>query len=689
MAIRGFASAIICNMGKCAMRSQVGVLFLVLSAWGCASTGAALPPDQYDGGQKDANHVEVGYPCTTDDECSSLNEGRQFCTGLFTCDNGLCRVVAPPSCDDGIACTDDVCDLASDACQSIPNNDKCPTDFPICFVQYGCQAAQPCEHDSECDDGLWCNGTESCIQGHCTTSLAPDCDDHDPCTIDACDETLDQCTHTHQQLTATDHPDYDFTDANCDGIDGDIAKSIFVAPPPTGDDTHDGSMASPVATIAKGIQLATPNKLDVLIAIGTYAESVTLVAGVSLYGGYDAADSWKRARHASGAGTIIQGSTTAVLGQSIAEETHVELVEIHSTKATTAGDSSYGVRIVSSTGPVVISDCIVVAADGVDGAAGGAGSTGSNGSAGNSASGTTRGGSGGSPCGANGGNGANGVSGVTPGATGDTGTQVTGGGTGGPGGSGGGQGSCSTTASSDGSPATPVGLPLSPGNPGDPGSNGNPGAAFGTLNGTGLYLPVAGGDGQSSGGAGGGGGGGGSGGGSAHGSNLICTNCSSVSSGAGGGGGGGGCGGAVGHGGGGGGSSLAIVVVNSVVTVDRCSLASGNGGKGGKGGDGGAGGSGAGGGGGAGQQCSSNSCSTRCGGAGHAGGTGGNGGKGGGGTGGSGGASVCVVYTGSAPTTTSNACTNGGGGTGGTGGTNGASTAPSGPTGITADVRSG
>jgi hypothetical protein len=54
--------------------------------------------------------------------------------------------------------------------------------------------------------------------------------------------------------------------------------------------------------------------------------------------------------------------------------------------------------------------------------------------------------------------------------------------------------------------------------------------------------------------------------------------------------------------------------------------------------------------------------------------------------GGTGGASVCVAYQGTAPTTTSNTCTNG---SGGTGGSNGTSNAPSGPTGVTADVRDG
>ncbi|MBI5478017.1 MAG: hypothetical protein HY906_04130 [Deltaproteobacteria bacterium] len=676
-------------MGSSAMRSLVGSLVLALAAWGCASTTAV--PDFTDAGAQDRSHVEVGYPCTTDGECAALDDGI-YCNGVPTCDNGICRVVAPPSCEDGIACTDDICDLATDSCKNIPNNDKCPQGY-VCYNQFGCQQAQPCEHDAECDDGLWCNGTESCILGQCANSAAPNCDDHDECTTDACDEPQAKCTHTPVSLPSVyDRPDYDFKDANCDGIDGTITKSIFVAPPPLGSDINAGTMTAPVATIAKGIQLATAQKLDVLVALGTYSESVTLVAGVSLYGGYDAADSWKRARHTTGTGTIIQGDTTAVLGQNLAQETHVELIEVRSKKPTTTGASSYGVRIISSTGPVIISDCIVAAADGADSASGAAGSTGSGGSSGGNASGTTRGTGGASPCGATGGYGGSSVNGRTTGAHGDPGTQVSGGGTGGPAGSGGGPGACSLTDSTDGDPAPPVGESLASAGAGDPGANGNPGASFGAFDGSGLYSSPSGGDGQSGGHPGGGGGGGGAGGGTSHGTSgfpTFCLDCDNdVSSGAGGGGGGGGCGGGSGHGGGGGGGSFAVVVVNSVATVDRCTLLSGVGGSGGAGGNGGLGGSGAGSGSGAGAVCEGG-CSNRCGGAGHAGGQGGEGGRGGGGAGGSGGASVCVVHVGTAPTTSGNTCANGGGGNGGAGGTNGASTAPAGPVGITADVRSG
>lgn len=52
-----------------------------------------------------------------------------------------------------------------------------------------------CAADSDCDDGLFCNGTESCDvdSGDCVPGTAPDCDDSVSCTVDFCDEGADVC----------------------------------------------------------------------------------------------------------------------------------------------------------------------------------------------------------------------------------------------------------------------------------------------------------------------------------------------------------------------------------------------------------------------------------------------------------------------------------------------------------------
>ena len=54
-------------------------------------------------------------------------------------------------------------------------------------------APPECTLDEECDDGLFCNGEESCVEGRCFFADAPSCDDGVACTTDLCDEELDAC----------------------------------------------------------------------------------------------------------------------------------------------------------------------------------------------------------------------------------------------------------------------------------------------------------------------------------------------------------------------------------------------------------------------------------------------------------------------------------------------------------------
>jgi hypothetical protein len=42
-----------------------------------------------------------------------------------------------------------------------------------------------CQTDAECDDGLFCNGVEVCLDGTCIVG--------DPCPGQSCDEATDEC----------------------------------------------------------------------------------------------------------------------------------------------------------------------------------------------------------------------------------------------------------------------------------------------------------------------------------------------------------------------------------------------------------------------------------------------------------------------------------------------------------------
>lgn len=100
---------------------------------------------------------------------------------------------------------------------------------------------------------------------------------------------------------AVDQPDADYADLNCDGMDGDLSKAVWVSAV-DGNDGASGAIDAPVQTIAKAIDLAkadAANIKDVYVIEGTYAEDVTLTGNVGLFGGFGALSSGTRLRDAA------------------------------------------------------------------------------------------------------------------------------------------------------------------------------------------------------------------------------------------------------------------------------------------------------------------------------------------------------------------------------------------------------
>ena len=423
-----------------------------------------------------------------------------------------------------------------------------------------------------------------------------------------------------------DEPDAAFVDSNGDGIDGDIARAIFVSA--SGSDTSAGTIAQPVRTLARGIALAAAGGKDVYVAAGTYTSgTLSLSNKVSIYGGYSPID-WSR----NDAFVVNVNSTNsiAVLASEITNQTRLDHLTINGANASGTSVSAYGILLLNSSA-LSIRRCTIHAGNGatgtdganagINGGAGGNGTNGYNGyeddsyifcagdvpdpplTASGGASylgGNSRGGDGKRGCRTGGANcaGISGEAGTTSGAPAGSGGFGISGGTGGSG---------------------------KPGTNGVAGVNGA-GGSGGLISGN-SWVPNSGaygGIGQA-----GGGGGGGAGGGSTH-STGTCQDWG----GGGGGGGGGGSGGSGGDGGSGGGASFGVFLLNSVVIANLVTITTGNGGTGGAGRIGGPGGqAGTGGTAGAGYD------EGRPGGAGGAGGKGGAGGAGGGGAGGY---SVCV-----------------------------------------------
>lgn len=560
------------------------------------------------------------------------------------------------------------CDTRTRACVRCVTSAHCPAGN-VCVngvCATGCDAERPCGAGMACCAGACidvqitpshcgacgsaCNathGTPSCTAGRCAIVCDMGFADCDRDAANGC-----ECRNT----PTVDLPDENFVDSDGDGVDGTAARAIFVST--RGNDMAPGTREAPKRTVQAGVTAAAPVGFAVYIAGGTYAESVTLASGVSLYGGYNDTG-WTRGTSNI---TTIQGGTTAVRGAGLGAAVELQFVYITAADATGAGESSYGVRVAGSAMGVTLRRCTITAGRGGDGQRGADGMAGS---AGANASGPTPGTS---PCGANGGAGGAAARGNNSGNPGGMGLSAMDGAAGGMGGTPGVRGGgCPSSMHATSAPDTAQ--------PGTAGMAGMPGAGgSGSVRASDAAWVAHDGGNGTPGTHGGGGGGGGSGGGDRSGYPF----CHDDTSGSGGAGGGGGCRGTGGTGGTGGGGSFAVMAHGTPLRVEDCQLTThdgGAGGAGGAGGVGGAAGSGSPGGGGGGD--SGNGARGREGGA---------GGGGGGGAGGSGGPSVCVYAIGSAPAQSGNTCMRGAGGMGGAGG---AGAAPSGMAGVAADTHGG
>ena len=447
---------------------------------------------------------------------------------------------------------------------------------------------------------------------------------------------------------ASDPPDGAALDSNCDGLDGEVNRCVFVDGP-NGKDYWAGTMDQPKATIQGGIDetAANPGKDCVVVATGTYAGGTLLLApGVSVWGGYNSQNGWGTGPQAR---SSYHGGPHAVVGDNLTPGTALGRFEIHSSKAA-AGTDSIGILLRSGAG-VELAQLEVFAGNGGAGAKGGSGKNGKGG---------LKGTNGGKGCYANP---------VCAGAMGQTAgvCQVFANGASGGalmcGGYGQGTGiqapsgwDAEVYSSVGWEPSTQAEpsccyRKMGPAMGGAPGHKGAECAGDGTDGGSGvngangaagsggtasLVLTSDGTEGND-GAPGNPGGDGCGGGGGGRGDNYDSWwECEQLG-GTGGGGGAGGAGGSGGLGGKHGGGSVAVFLHQTSALLANCLLHTGNGGKGGAGGNSGAGGNGGGGGaGGAGLSKS---------GEGGNGGKGGKGGAGGGGGGGAGGPSIGLAWS--------------------------------------------
>jgi hypothetical protein len=149
---------------------------------------------------------------------------------------------------------------------------------------------EPIHHtEGVCDDQ---QDNPVCVMGSCSTEtedgIAYEWVDVNLDTQDGCEcRRVMGNTQDSPDLIEAQQPGLYYLDENCDGIDGVIEDALFVWAG-TGT-TGDGSMNNPYQKLSDAIAaFPSSNKEYILVAEGSYDESLELSSGVQIHGGYSA-----------------------------------------------------------------------------------------------------------------------------------------------------------------------------------------------------------------------------------------------------------------------------------------------------------------------------------------------------------------------------------------------------------------
>ncbi|MFB6262272.1 MAG: hypothetical protein ABEL76_01415, partial [Bradymonadaceae bacterium] len=147
------------------------------------------------------------------------------------------------------------------------------------------------------------------------------------------------------QCAKTDRPDPEFKDADCDGIDGDRDRSVFVST--AGDASNPGTLPKPLDSIGDAIRKVknSTSKEWVLIEGASFEETVELSEGVHIAGGYDF--QWQRSESLR---TQIKGGNPALKASGIAKRTVVSSVKVVPTDKVGTGETVVTAHLKNSDG---------------------------------------------------------------------------------------------------------------------------------------------------------------------------------------------------------------------------------------------------------------------------------------------------------------------------------------------------
>lgn len=195
------------------------------------------------GGPSPANPFGAGGDATG----GGAGEGGGATGGATSVDptlGGPC--VDDEQCDDELDCTFDECDDELSLCRFTPD-------------------------DSQCQNGVYCDGLEVCHQKlGCQLGAPVSCSDGDPCTIDTCVEATETCKIEPRDADLDGDPDIHCGGGDCDDLDPTVSSLTPEICDNAADDDCDGDVdESPCAAPANDTCL---DPLEIQ-ASGTYSMS--------------------------------------------------------------------------------------------------------------------------------------------------------------------------------------------------------------------------------------------------------------------------------------------------------------------------------------------------------------------------------------------------------------------------------
>ena len=136
------------------------------------------------------NDACVGSVCQYTNNVSPCDDGL-YCNGTDTCRAGTCSQHTGSPCP-GTECN--TCQEATDSCFDLSGT-VCTDDGNVC-TDDTCDGAGACTHPDNtapCDDGIFCNGADTCSGGACTVNAGNPCPGTE---CNTCQEATDSCFDT-------------------------------------------------------------------------------------------------------------------------------------------------------------------------------------------------------------------------------------------------------------------------------------------------------------------------------------------------------------------------------------------------------------------------------------------------------------------------------------------------------------